>query len=120
MDYISQGRIQDLKLGGVYLKKSCRAEGGAKIFGVFLVKNHTFSNCGGRCENLRGISCEKSRFYAKNSYFFSILGGAPPPPLDPPLNLFGQINLTLTLVVDTIYPVLVLFEQSNCMDLINF
>jgi hypothetical protein len=53
------------------LKKLRRAEGGAKIFGVFHVKNHDFtpknhifSNCGGRCENFWGISCEKSRFYA--------------------------------------------------------
>jgi hypothetical protein len=53
------------------------AEGGAKIFGVFRVKNHDFtpknhifSNCGGRRENFWGISCEKARFYAKKSYFF--------------------------------------------------
>ena len=53
------------------------AEGGAKIVGVFRVKNHDFtpknvifSNCGGRRENCWGISCEKSRFYAKKSYFF--------------------------------------------------
>ena len=72
-----QGRIQDFKLGGAYLKKLHRAEGGAKIFGVFRVKNHDFtpknnilSNCGGRRENCWGISCEKSRFYAKKSYFF--------------------------------------------------
>jgi hypothetical protein len=52
------------------------AEGGAKIFGVFRVKNYDFtpknyifSNCGGRHENCWGISCEKSRFYAKKSYF---------------------------------------------------
>jgi hypothetical protein len=58
------------------------AEGGAKIVGVFRVKNHDFtpknhifSNCGGRGENCWGISCEKSRFYAKQSYFFPILGG---------------------------------------------
>ena len=25
---------------------------------------------GGRCENFWGISCEKSRFYTKKSYFF--------------------------------------------------
>jgi hypothetical protein len=63
------------------------AEGGAKIFGVFRVKNHDFtqknhifSNCGGRRENLWGISCEKSRFYAKESYFYPILGGGSPPP----------------------------------------
>jgi hypothetical protein len=71
-----QGRIQDFKLGGA-LKKLHRAEGGAKNFGVFRVKNHDFtpknymfSNCGGRRENFWGISCEKSRFYAKKSYFF--------------------------------------------------
>ena len=58
-------------------KKLRRAEGGAKNFGVFRVKhydftpkNHIFSNCGGRRENCWGISCEKSRFYAKKSYFF--------------------------------------------------
>ena len=56
-----------------------RAEGGAKILGVFRVKNHDFtpknhifSNCGGRRENIWGISCEKSRFYAKKSYFFQL------------------------------------------------
>jgi hypothetical protein len=77
-----QGRIQDFKLGGAYLKKLRRAEGGAKIFGVFRVKNHDFtpknhifSNCEGRRENVWGISCEKSRFYAK-IFFFPILGGA--------------------------------------------
>jgi hypothetical protein len=37
-----QGRIQDFKLGGAHLKKLRRAEGGAKIFGVFRVKNHDF------------------------------------------------------------------------------
>ena len=72
-----QGRIQDFKLGGAHLKKLRRAEGGAKIFGVFRVKNHDFtpknhifSNCRGRRENCWGISCEKSRFYARKSYFF--------------------------------------------------
>jgi hypothetical protein len=42
------------------------------FFGVFCVKNHDFtpkndifSNCGGRREDCWGISCEKSRFYAK-------------------------------------------------------
>jgi hypothetical protein len=38
-----------------------------------------------------GISCEKSKFYAKKITFFPILGGArtwcTPPPLDPPLEL---------------------------------
>ena len=38
---------------------------------------------GGRRENVWGISCEKSRFYAKISYFFQFWGDAPgcaPPP----------------------------------------
>jgi hypothetical protein len=38
-----QGRIQDFKLGGAHLKKLRRAEGGAKICGVFRVKNHDFT-----------------------------------------------------------------------------
>jgi hypothetical protein len=39
----NQGRIQDFKLGGAHLKKLRRAEGGAKIVGVFRVKNHDFT-----------------------------------------------------------------------------
>ena len=69
--------------GGAHLKKLRRAEGGANFFGVFRVKNHDFtpkkyiiSNCGGMRENVWGIWCEKSRFYANKSYFFPILGGA--------------------------------------------
>jgi hypothetical protein len=80
-----QGRIQDFKLGGAHLKKLRRAEGGAKLFGVFRMKNHDitpknhiFFNCEGRHEHFWGISCEKSRFYAKKSYFFPILGGGRP------------------------------------------
>ena len=38
-----QGRIQDFKLGWAHLKKLRRAEGGAKIFGVFRAKNHDFT-----------------------------------------------------------------------------
>jgi hypothetical protein len=37
------GGIQDFKLGGAHLKKLHRAEGGAKIVGVFRVKNHDFT-----------------------------------------------------------------------------
>ena len=47
-----QGRIQDFKLGGGALKK--------------------IAPSGGRRENFWGISCEKSRFYAKKSYFFRL------------------------------------------------
>jgi hypothetical protein len=38
-----QGRIQDFKLGEAQLKKLRRAEGSAKMFGVFRVKNHDFT-----------------------------------------------------------------------------
>ena len=80
-----QGRIQDFKLGGA-LKKIAASE----KFWVFRVKNHDFTpknqifaNCGRRREKCWGISCEKSRSYAKKIIFFLIL--APPPPPDPPL-----------------------------------
>ena len=42
----------------------------------FTPKNHILSNCGGRREQFWGISCEKSRFYAKKSYFYNFRGGA--------------------------------------------
>ena len=53
-----QGRIQDFKLGG---------GGGAhlKIIGP----------SGGRHEHFWGITCEKSRFYAKQSYFSNFREG---------------------------------------------
>ena len=51
-----QGRIQDFKLGGAHLKKLRGAEGGAKNFGVFRVKNHDFTQ--------------------KKIIYFPILGGA--------------------------------------------
>jgi hypothetical protein len=54
--------------GGAQLKKLCRAKGGAKIFGVFRVKNHDFM--------------------PKNQFFSNIRGGAcwVRLPLDPPLH----------------------------------
>jgi hypothetical protein len=59
-----QGQIQDFKLGGAHLKKLRRAAGGAKILGVFRVKNHDFM--------------------PKNLIFSNFRGGrtpgAPPPP----------------------------------------
>jgi hypothetical protein len=68
-----------VRVGGAHLKKLRRAQGGANIFGIFRVKNHDFTaknhifpNCGGRRENVWCISCEKSRFYAKKSYFFQL------------------------------------------------
>jgi hypothetical protein len=49
-----QGRIQDFKLRGVHLKKLRRAEGGAKIFWVFRVKNHNFTPKNHIFSNFRG------------------------------------------------------------------
>ena len=51
-----QGRIQDFKLGGFALKE--------------------IAPSGGRRENFWGISCEKSGFYAKKSFFPIAEGGA--------------------------------------------
>ena len=74
----SRGGSRISSQGGAHLKKSRRAEGDAKNFGVFRVKNHDFttknlifSNCGGRRKIFWGISCEKSRFYAKKNHIFS-------------------------------------------------
>jgi hypothetical protein len=87
---IVSGADPGFQVRGGALKNLRRAEGGANIFWVFRVKNHDFTQknhifsiCGGRRENCWGISCEKSRFYAKKSYFFPILGGRAPgaPPL---------------------------------------
>ena len=73
----SQGRIQDFKLGDGLKKKLRRAEGGAKIFGVFRVKNHDFT---------------------PKNYIFSILWGAGCAPLDPSLG--HQFRNLLTLIIE--------------------
>ena len=58
--YNNQGRIQYFKLGGGggggggHLKKLRRAEGGAKIVGVFRVKNHDFTPKNHIFSNFRG------------------------------------------------------------------
>ena len=69
INHIHQGRIQDFNLGG----------------GAALKK---IAPSGGRCEHIWGISCEKSRFSPKKSYFFQFQGGARAgcaSPLNPPL-----------------------------------
>jgi hypothetical protein len=75
-----QGRIQDFKLGGgggAQLKKLRRAEGGAKIFGVFRVKNHDFTPknhifpiLGGAREIFVVFHVKNHDFTPKKSYFF--------------------------------------------------
>ena len=61
------GADPGFQVRGAYFKKLRRAEGGAKIFGVFRVKNHDFTQ--------------------KNLSFFSNFRGARAgcAPLDPPL-----------------------------------
>ena len=66
-------------------------------------KNHIFPISGGGARNFWGISCEKSRFYAKKIIFFSnFRGGArrgrPPPPESAPgistsLHKFSTLKL---------------------------
>ena len=69
---------------GAHLKKLRRSEVGAKIVGVFRVKNHDFT--------------------PKNHIFFQFRGSAPPPP--PPLDLPLRCSLYVeygNLRVDLIY-----------------
>ena len=77
------GADPGFQVRGAHLKKIAPSGGRRENFwGIsceksrFYAKNHIFSNCGGRRENFWGISCEKSRFNAKKSYFFPILGRA--------------------------------------------
>ena len=87
-----QGRIQDFKLGGAHLKKLRRAEGGAKIFGVFRVKNHDFtpknhifSIAEGGAKILEVFRVKNHDFTPKNHIFSNFRGGrAPPPPESAP------------------------------------
>jgi hypothetical protein len=98
--HANQGRIQDFKLGGGALKKLCRAEGDANIFGVFRVKNHNFTPKnqffpiveGGT--NIFGVFRVKNHDFTPTNHIFSNFRGGTcrvrPTPLDPPL-------LTITL-----------------------
>ena len=116
-----QGRIQDLKLGGAHLKKLRRAEGGAKIVGVFRVKNHDFT--------------------PKNNIFSNFRGGGgggagcPPPWIRPWPRVFTNqwwrqirrtfichfaIWLVLPLhILHTVVPITVMLQSSTSWDLID-
>jgi hypothetical protein len=75
-----KGHLSDVNTTGFYLKcpvvcisrASTRwysaADPGFQVRGGGALKK--IAPNGGRCENFGGISCEKSRFYAKKSYFF--------------------------------------------------
>jgi hypothetical protein len=88
------GADPGFQVRGAHLKKMRPAEGGAKIFGIFRVKNHDFtpknhifSNCGGRCEIFGVFRVKNHDFTPKNHFFFNFREGARRvrPPLDPPL-----------------------------------
>jgi hypothetical protein len=86
-----QGRIQDFKLGGAHLKKLRRAEGGAKIFGIFRVKNHDFTPknhifpiLGGAREIFGVFHVKNHDFTPKKIIFLPILGGGRAPGAPPP------------------------------------
>jgi hypothetical protein len=94
--WLLQGRIHDFKLGGgAHLKKSRRAEGGAKNFGVFRVKNHDFTTKQSYFFQLRrkarkvlGYFVWKITILRQKIIFFPILGGGarrvrPPPWIRP-------------------------------------
>ena len=88
--HIFQGRIQDFKLGGGALKKIAPSRGRREHFwGIsceksrFYAKKSYFSNIRGGARNFWSISCEKSRFYAKKNHIFTNIFN--PPPLNPPL-----------------------------------
>ena len=92
---------------GAHLKKLRRAEGGAKIFGVFRVKNHDFTPKKNIFLILGGVREIFGVFYVKNHdfttkkiIFLPILGGggrAPgSPPLNPPLVCGPQTPRLLT------------------------
>jgi hypothetical protein len=84
-----QGRIQDFKLGGGGALKNIAARGGS-IWGIsceksrFYAKKSYFFQLPREARKFWGISCEKSRFYANFFNFFRILGGRPPPPESAP------------------------------------
>jgi hypothetical protein len=72
-----QGQIQHFKLGEGVLKKIAPSGGRREHFwsiscekSWFYAKKSYFFQLRGRRVNFWGISCEKSRFYAKKSYFF--------------------------------------------------
>ena len=76
IDRLSPGADPGFQVRGAHLKKLRRAERGAKIVGVFRVKNHDFTPTnhilpilGQGARNFWGISCEKSRYYAKKIIF---------------------------------------------------
>jgi hypothetical protein len=121
-----QGRIQDFKLGGA-LKKLHRAEGGAKNFGVFRVKNHDFtpknymfSNCGGRREIFGVFRAKNHDFTPKNHIFSNFRPGAPPPwirPCNIPVTTSTKMNIaSVTKSLTSVLAAVLISEAKNRND----
>ena len=99
-----QGRIHDFKLGGgAHLKKLRRAEGGAKIFGVFPVKNHDFtpknhifSIAEGGAKIFEVFRVKNHEFTPKNHIFSNFRGGGASPPESAPGVCAGILGLSLS------------------------
>ena len=81
------GADPGFQVKGVHLKKMRRAEGGAKYFGVFRVKNHDFTPKNLIFSNFRG---ERT-------------GCAPPPPGSAPAMLYYNPTCTQLNVLSELY-----------------
>ena len=73
---------------------------------------------GGRCEKFWGISCEKSRFYAKKSYFFQFQGGrgAHPPPwigMAKWTSNFNEKSSIVRLIIDSTFVLPMIKSRSD-------
>ena len=75
------------------------------MFWVFRVKNHDFTpkksdffQMQREARKFWGISCEKSRFYVKKSYFFQFRGGPPPENIMNKVVIIDQSRLYLKTV----------------------
>jgi hypothetical protein len=115
--YIS-GADLGFQVRGAHLKKLHRAEGGAKIFGVFRVKNHDFTpkklyffQLRREARKCLGYFVWKITILRQKFIFFPILGGRPP--LDPPLHMARFINFMNSLVPNGIVHLLFLFSHFN-------
>ena len=66
---ITEGYVLICMSASIYNNTYAGADPGFQVRGSALKK---IAPSGGRRENFWGISCEKSRFYAKKSYFFQL------------------------------------------------
>ena len=80
-------------MGGPHLRKLCRAEGGAKIVGVFRVKNHDFTPKNNIFSSFRGRGSRRMR------------------PLDSPL-LDLLVNIKCSTLFMVVYCIAELFNDK--------